>query len=328
MTVTKNADGPSNEDVVETPSGGKEGADKVDVLHGLSKCLIFQRITVLLQKIKTATENFSGPEDIAVVQEAYAACEELSDLSKSVAVNPETVFGVLGIRNDDRITIGIQGAFHHVSNVLTTLMGWLGLAIQSLLHKDDISRLRALSGAVLELQKVMRQVFYKGENIIHRADHAFPSFKKRIEDMAGDRDIEFVVDIEDNLPDRGVKLSLNLVYIFVALKDYARNAIDAGADRMKIIVEDRDGTHVKIRIQNNGIPIPEGVVSRIYEPHFTYHAPGQEVAFGGAGSGSAGIKYFIEEMGGGIGEIDCEKTEKQGGLGGPEFVFYLPKAKG
>lgn len=90
-----------------------------------------------------------------------------------------------------------------------------------------------------------------------------------------------------------------------ALLNILGNAMQAIADAERpglIGIRTRDrGTYVEIRIEDNGIGIPEARIRRIFEPFFTTRAPGS-----GSGQGLAIAHAIITRAHGG--EIECESV--------------------
>ena len=113
------------------------------------------------------------------------------------------------------------------------------------------------------------------------------------------------ISFETQLPDREIRLYCDSSQVAQALTNLLQNAVDSITERsrrtdpegpargsVRVRLED-DDQHVRIRVEDDGIGLPNDPVDRLTEPYFTTRAHG-------TGLGLAIVKKIMEEHGGGL----------------------------
>ena len=116
-------------------------------------------------------------------------------------------------------------------------------------------------------------------------------------------------------PDEPVVRSVDPVHLKRCTDNLVKNAVEAApkGDEVTATVEEHGG-EARIRVRNNGEPIPPDVRPYLFHPYGTYGKRG------GSGLGLYGVKLTVEAMGGGVA---CHT-----GPEGTEFAISFPAGAG
>lgn len=123
-----------------------------------------------------------------------------------------------------------------------------------------------------------------------------------------------------------VSVDVNRFNLPRVFRTIAANAIEAGAQEIKLSIEDA-GEFIRIIISNSGAPIHEGDVDLLCEHHFSKATEGVYRHFGGWGEGLSTARDLIEQMGGVFERPTACLPKEKGGLGGAAFSFLLAKTE-
>jgi two-component system phosphate regulon sensor histidine kinase PhoR len=137
---------------------------------------------------------------------------------------------------------------------------------------------------------------------------------KRFSKMIAVDDVDFSVEIDTKLPIQHSQLGINSIII-----NLLTNASKYTGDRKKISlsVTDEDNA-VVVRVEDNGIGIPEKELKRIFDPFYRVDSNlGGKAA--GAGLGLAIVNHLVITH---SGTISISTTEGEGSV----FLVSLPKA--
>jgi two-component system phosphate regulon sensor histidine kinase PhoR len=139
---------------------------------------------------------------------------------------------------------------------------------------------------------------------------------KRFAKMVAVDDVKFSVDIDTQLPVSHSKLGISSIII-----NLLTNASKYTGDRKKIAlkVTDEDDA-VVVRVEDNGIGIPEKELERIFDPFYRVDSSLSGKA-AGAGLGLAIVNHLVRTH---SGSISINTTEGQGST----FIISLPAASG
>ncbi|KAA3634414.1 MAG: PAS domain S-box protein [Calditrichaeota bacterium] len=121
-------------------------------------------------------------------------------------------------------------------------------------------------------------------------------------------DVKFIVDIDDR-----VVLNIHENHLYSLLYNIMSNAVDSFENDEKIIEVSakRNGSYHKIILRNNGVPIPEDIREKIFDPFYSTKPKS------GTGLGLAICKKIIEIY---KGELTLQATIDKN----TEFVILLP----
>jgi C4-dicarboxylate-specific signal transduction histidine kinase len=128
------------------------------------------------------------------------------------------------------------------------------------------------------------------------------------------------VEIESELPEAAVQVTINRTRIEQVIINLVGNAIDAAigreGPRVRVVVAPPDeGGFVQCRVEDNGVGIAEDKLEVIFEPYFTTKPPGR-----GTGLGLVVVKQIVESYGG---RLHVRSTPDVGSV----FAFDLPSEK-
>lgn len=172
---------------------------------------------------------------------------------------------------------------------------------------DEIVRLENIVSEILEFSKNKRVLNYEEFNINELISEVFLLHEDRIRDKK--ILFEFKTDSEN------IEVYADKSRIKQVLINLLQNAIDetpkGGKIEMKV---EKDLKSVKVKIWNQGNPIPSEILEKMFTPFFTTKTHG-------TGLGLAICKKIIEEEH--SGKIWVETTEK-----GNAFIFELPLKNG
>ena len=116
---------------------------------------------------------------------------------------------------------------------------------------------------------------------------------------AGDPEIDYREDIEAGLP-RVFGRGAELKEVLINLLENARDAVDGNG--VITVAAQRAGSDVEISVRDNGPGIPNELLPRIFEPHFSTRSTG-------TGLGLAIVRRLVESWGG---EVAAESEEGRG----------------
>ncbi len=223
------------------------------------------------------------------------------------------------------------GMAHNFNNLLTTIMGYTELALQTLPPDNSVySDLQDIQYAAQRAANLTRQLLAFARKqvinptVINLNTLILNNIHERLHSLIGES-IELVLQLAPDLgqvkadPGQLEQVLLNLVL----------NARDAMPDGGKLTIKtanvilDRDGVsrypgltpgqYIMLTVSDTGVGMTEAVKARIFEPFFTTKEVGQ-----GIGLGLATCFGIVKQLGGHI-EIDSDVDQ------GTTFKIYLPR---
>lgn len=282
------------------------------------------RISFLLNKLIYLTslivgrdESDNDRESISdLIEQAVWCCEELKK------INGNLICEELDIDHYSDQGIEIHASIHDIHNPLSTALGLLSLIpyLDPNDSADMFSRLKEQIKALYFAMAINGQLINPSSPtsvpLKYLIDKAQSRVRKMLSDKGKSVDISVHSDIDPNF-----LLRINLIRTYQIFRNLVRNAVDAGAYKIEILVDQQDEKFIRIRVRNNGVPISDELLPNIFQNGFTHSPDGLEKIFGGTGMGLTGAKYFLEQMKGYFGT-----TVARSELGGAEFSIYLPVA--
>lgn len=153
--------------------------------------------------------------------------------------------------------------------------------------------------------------------------------RKLSHDVAKESPLELEIEFDEHT--LGLEVSINTTGLNRVFRNFAMNAIRAGANRMKIsFTVSRD--HVDISIQNNGPAIPDEHAPKLFVVPFSTNGDGSEKPSigpsSGEGRGLISARRSLEHMGGEVLQtIPFIEASKEGDISGPVFRIRLRKSE-
>ncbi len=227
-----------------------------------------------------------------------------------------------GARRLETIGLLAGGMAHDFNNLLTSILGNVSLALMSLPHDSRASgRLEEVEKASLRARDLTRQLLVLADGGIP-ARNEIPVaslIREAAADAVRGTDVRTEVDIPDGIPAifaDGSRIS-NVMYNIVSNAAAAMTdggVVKVSAESETIAAGDgrplREGTYVKIRVEDGGCGIPEENLLKIFEPFFTTKPMGN-------GLGLAVANSIVKRHGGHI------AVESRQGVG-TIFTVYMP----
>jgi PAS domain S-box-containing protein len=132
---------------------------------------------------------------------------------------------------------------------------------------------------------------------------------------ADEKNIEFILDVNDDVPETLLIDSLRLNQILMNLISNAIKFTDKGFVELKVSLTQRDKDNVKLSfsVRDSGIGIPQNRLNKIFES-FEQADENTASRYGGTGLGLTIVKKLVELKGGDLNVISTEGA-------GSEFVF-------
>ncbi len=116
---------------------------------------------------------------------------------------------------------------------------------------------------------------------------------------AGDPEIDYREDVEPDLP-KAFGRATELREVLINLLENARDAVDGNG--VVTVTAKRAGEGVEIFVRDNGPGIPDELLTRVFEPHFSTRSTG-------TGLGLAIVRRMVESWGG---QVAAESEEGRG----------------
>jgi len=171
-------------------------------------------------------------------------------------------------------------------------------------------RLSTLVNNMIDVSKLSSLNYVLNKKIINLSDLIYERLDYCKKLYLGDKDLEFICDIEDDL-----SVNCDEHYITSTLDNLIVNAISYSSDGKIIIEFKKNNDFVKFKISDEGIGIPK---KELYSIFGTFIVSSRtKTPAGGRGLGLALCKGVIEAH---KGQIWC----KSGGKKGSTFFFTLP----
>lgn len=251
----------------------------------------------------------------------------LADLAEQKRLQTERETAIKEVMRISKLAdIGqlVAGVAHELNNPLTVIQGFAE-NIELLLDHEEISReelhlqlhpiLRAtdrMAKIISRMMRMVRQDDFRMSNVDLRdvVLDAFNFMHHRLDDFG----IEVQWNLQEQLP---VHCDPNQVeQILLNLLSNAVHALRKNREgRVICVSSELDDSGVRLKVHNNGPPIPEDIRDRIMSPFFTTKPVGE-----GTGLGLA-LSYGIMKAHGGDLRFTSSATE------GTEFILAFPKAK-
>lgn len=207
---------------------------------------------------------------------------------------------------------------HEINNPLQAIMGYLGLAAESLPPESPVSpyldiaaaELKRISAIVADLRTASRKPQIK-EKVPSELGTVLQSVINLTAKKAADKHIQIACSLPDRLP----LVLMDSAQIQQVLLNLVINSIEAIGEDGRIQINgcpSPDRQLVEITVEDNGPGFPPGVLERIFEPFFTTKKEG-------IGLGLYICNEIIKVHGG-------ELTAQNKGKSGARFSFSLPVA--
>ncbi len=138
---------------------------------------------------------------------------------------------------------------------------------------------------------------------------------------AAEKELELIVDVEDNMPEKLLGDPLRLSQVIINLTNNAVKFTSEGFIKLdlNIVSEDEESVRIAFSVIDTGIGIANGKVEELFES-FTQEDKSTTRKFGGTGLGLTISKTLIDSMGGNIDVVS------EVGIGS-HFVFEIPFEK-
>ncbi|MFN2340037.1 MAG: two-component system histidine kinase PnpS [Halanaerobium sp.] len=224
------------------------------------------------------------------------------------------------VRNDF-----VANVSHELRTPLTSMVGYLDTLLESDIEdpetrdrflkiiKEETDRLSILIKDLMNLSKIESQSFdLKAENL----EKVVIKVTNLLEKNAEDKNIDFEVEIDDNLP-LVYMVREQIKQVLINLIDNAIKYTPAGGE-VKVRVE-QEGDKVNFSVKDTGMGIPQADQERIFERFYRVDKA-RSRSLGGTGIGLSIVRNIVKQHGS---EIQVKSRE---GVGS-EFSFYLNVAE-
>ncbi|MCC5858783.1 MAG: sensor histidine kinase [Ectothiorhodospiraceae bacterium] len=207
-----------------------------------------------------------------------------------------------------------SGVAHELGTPLSVLDGKAQRALRRVEPDGPEARaLQQIRQEVARMEHIVRQLleFGRGQNRQTR--------RTRMGDLVSAAESAMEQPLRDNGVDLDVEpcepdpvLYVDPIRLEQVLVNLMRNAVQAGARRIRIGWRRDSGEWLELAVDDDGPGVPQGIRQRLFEPFFTTKAVGE-----GTGLGLAVVHGIVTEHGG-------EIRVQDGPLGGARFTVRLP----
>ncbi|MEO7270773.1 MAG: hybrid sensor histidine kinase/response regulator [Vicinamibacterales bacterium] len=197
---------------------------------------------------------------------------------------------------------------HELNNMLTVLMGTMGLLEQDVLEGTlpDREMLATLQQVQRQLATHARNLLELGRPAVAVAGQGSTDLRQAVADVLRMLRLAGIlrnIQIRLDLPESPAPVPMALSVAQQVLLNLVKNAIDVFAERavrgaaLEIaIARDRDTGAVECRIVDNGGGIPDEAVGSVFDPYFSTKPPER-----GTGLGLFVVRHAMSEAGGRVG---------------------------
>jgi PAS domain S-box-containing protein len=207
---------------------------------------------------------------------------------------------------------------HEINNPLQAIMGYLGLAAESLPPESPVgsyldiaaAELKRISVIVADLRAASRKPQIK-EKVPSELGTVLQSVVNLTAKKAAEKHIQIACPLPDHLP----LVLMDSAQIQQVLLNLVINSMEAIGENGHIQISSGlspDRQSVEITVEDDGSGFPTGVLDQIFEPFFTTKKEG-------IGLGLYICREIIKAHGG---ELTAQNKEKSGA----RFAFFLPAA--
>lgn len=198
----------------------------------------------------------------------------------------------------------------------------LTAAQKDYLNKIDISA-RSLLGIindVLDMSKIEAGML-SVESVGFKLDHVLEQLTTIVSPRANEKRLEFLIDVDRNVPPAIVGDSMRLSQILINLCNNAVKFTEEGSVVVGINALDQDADSVKLRftVRDDGIGIEPELIDKLFQP-FTQADASTTRKYGGTGLGLNLCNQLVGLMGGAIG---AESNPGEGSLFWFEVTFPI-----
>jgi PAS domain S-box-containing protein len=197
---------------------------------------------------------------------------------------------------------------HELRTPVNSIIGLTGMIRKTALDDQQMNMLNLLETSSQSLLGVINDVLdiskiEAGKFSIIRSENNLPQLIRSVHDLlkfkADEKNIDFLLDIPDDLPEYILVDSLRLNQILMNLLSNAIKFTERGYVKLKITVQEKEKDRVKLKfsIEDSGIGIPADRLSGIFES-FEQAEEDTTAKYGGTGLGLAIVKKLIELKGG------------------------------
>jgi len=234
------------------------------------------------------------------------------------------------LQKNDALGTLVAGVAHDFNNLLTAIIGSLHMAREGrggdLMHWLGIATRGADQAALLVRQ--LLEFARPGTAAAGPVDFTLVAGETvRLLRETGDRRVAFVLECAPGVatvhatPSAAQQILMNLL---MNARDAALERIEAGPSggtdtggRVRVTVQPAPGdpSHVLVRVEDNGVGVPEEIRDRLFDPFFTTKPPGR-----GTGLGLSTVLTLVRQLGG---SVRCDAAAE----GGARFDVLLPASE-
>lgn len=220
---------------------------------------------------------------------------------------------------------------HEIRTPLNAILGFTDLIMQQSGEDITIEFANTIKYAAGNLMKIINEIldFSKieaGKVTFEQIDFDFDKLVKGLqkifENRAGEKGLDFFVEVDERVPTILIGDEVKLNQIFINLIGNAFKFTEKGFIKVKVNADESPGfpMMLKVSIQDTGIGIPKGKQMEIFSD-FSQANTSTTRIYGGTGLGLSITKKFIELQGG---KIWLESEEGNG----TTFHFEIPVKEG
>lgn len=219
---------------------------------------------------------------------------------------------------------------HEIRTPLNAIIGLTDILLREELNEDQSHYVNSMKYSADTLLGIINEIldFSKieagkltFESIPFNIEHVFRGVRQTFEFRLNELGIDFVSEIDEDIPDtiKGDRIKLN--QIFLNLVGNAVKFTERGHIRICAFLKEdsEDQVRVLFKVQDTGIGISPDRVDKVFED-FEQEGSDTTRKYGGTGLGLTITKKFIEGQGGSI-EVSSEKGK------GTTFEFQIPFEK-
>jgi two-component system, NtrC family, sensor kinase len=200
-------------------------------------------------------------------------------------------------QNEKLAAIGrlAAGVAHELGTPLSVVSGKAQRTLRSPGLATSVSEaLHDIRHEVARMEHIIRQLLdFSRNNAIHRQPTNLTAVAHAAMRAVDDEAAQNQVRIEPLEPEDKVWLNADPLRLEQAVVNLLRNAVQAAPGGRVILAWDRDADKIWLRVDDNGLGIPEEISTKLFEPFFTTKDVGS-----GTGLGLAVVHGILEEHGG------------------------------